>query len=282
MTPTPSDWIQINGPGAASLGGVGSAIAASDALGNKATFFSGFGNPIMPGVDKGARHIISQAATPSALYAFLAQPPAAGSFTFDIMLSQDGGNTWNSILNNPISMTASGPTTSNDFAPTSGFAVTNLLRLDILSTGLGPGFANGFQCVLALASITPPTFDRATMNFGLISAPPRGRDFGGYYLVVRNNQPSAIYVQVKQPPLANVTLDIQVLRPGVSTWTSIFPTGGQPVIEPTISGTLASQTFAPGLSFEPGDLLRPYILSGPSASGTGTGYSVVLDMETLQ
>jgi hypothetical protein len=73
-----------------------------------------------------------------------------------------------------------------------------------------------------------------------------------------------------------------VLRPGVATWTSIFPAGGQPVIEPTINGTLASQTFAPGLSFEPGDLLRPYILSGPSASGTGTGYSVVLDMETLQ
>jgi hypothetical protein len=116
----------------------------------------------------------------------------------------------------------------------------------------------------------------------LISAPPPARDFGGYYLVVRNNQPSTIYVQVKQPPLANVTLDIQVLRPGVATWTSIFPVGGQPVIGPTITGTLACQTFAPGLSFEPGDLLRPYILSGPSASGNGTGYSVVLDMETLQ
>jgi len=277
MTPTPSDWIQLNGPGAASLGGVGGALAASDALANKATFFAGFGNPILPGVDLGVRHIISQASTPSTLYAFLAQPPAAGSFTFDIKLSQDGGNTWNSILNNPVSMTASGPISSNDFAPTSGFAVTNLLRLDVLSTGVGPGFANGFQCVLTLQSVTPPSFDRATMTFGLISSPPVGRDFGGYYLVARNNQPAAIYVQVKHPPLAPVTLDIQVLRPGFFSWTSIFPTNGQPVIGPDINGTLASTTFANGLSFEPGDLIRPYLLSGPSASGFG--YSVVLDME---
>jgi hypothetical protein len=271
-----SDWLQLSGPGAASLGG---ALTASDALANKATFFAGFGNPILPGVDKGVRHIVSLAATPEHLYAFLSQPPAAGSFTFDIKLSQDGGSTWNSILNNPVSMTASGPVTSNDFLPTSGFAVGNLLRLDVLSTGVGPGFANGFQCVLTMQSVTPPSFDRATMNFGLLSSPPRAKDFGGYYLVARSNQPSAIYVQVKQPPLANVTLDIQVLRPGVATWTSIFPGGGQPVILPTINGTLASTTFASGISFSPGDLLRPYILDGPAASGSG--YTVVLDMEVL-
>jgi hypothetical protein len=269
-----SDWLQLSGPGAASLGG---ALAASDALANKATFFAGFGNPILPGVDKGVRHIVSQAASPEHLYALLSQPPAAGSFTFDIKLSQDGGSTWNSILNNPVSMTASGPVISNDFRPTGGFAVSNLLRLDVLSTGVGPGFANGFQCVLTMQSVTPPSFDRATMNFGLLSSPPRGKDFGGYYLVARTNKPTAIYVQVKQPPLANVTLDIQVIRPGVAAWTSIFPAGGQPVILPTINGTLASTTFASGISFSPGDLLRPYILDGPSASGSG--YSVVLDME---
>ena len=271
-----SDWLQLSGPGAASLGG---ALTASDALANKATFFAGFGNPILPGVDKGVRHIVSLAATPEHLYAFLSQPPAAGSFTFDIKLSQDGGSTWNSILNNPVSMTASGPVTSNDFLPTSGFAVGNLLRLDVLSTGVGPGFANGFQCVLTMQSVTPPSFDRATMNFGLLSSPPRAKDFGGYYLVARTNRPSAIYIQVKQAPLANVTLDIQVLRPGVATWTSIFPAGVQPVILPTNTGTQASTTFVPGLSFSPGDLLRPYILDGPAASGSG--YSVVLDMEVL-
>ena len=271
-----SDWLQLSGPGAASLGG---ALAASDALANKATFFAGFGNPILPGVDKGVRHIISQSATPEHLYAFLSQPPAAGSFTFDIKLSQDGGSTWNSILNNPVSMTASGPVPSNDFRSTGGFAVGNLLRLDILSTGVGPGFANGFQCVLTMQSVTRPSFDRATMNFGLLSSPPPARDFGGYYLVARTNRPSAIYIQVKQAPLANVTLDIQVLRPGVATWTSIFPAGVQPVILPTNTGTQASTTFAPGLSFSPGDLLRPYILDGPAASGSG--YSVVLDMEVL-
>jgi hypothetical protein len=33
------------------------------------------------------------------------------------------------------------------------------------------------------------------------------------------------------------------------------------------------------MSFQPGDLLRPYIVKGPMA--TGFGYSVVISMEVL-
>ena len=271
---TASDWLQLSGPGATGL----ASQSGLDSLANKATFFAGFGNPILPGVDLGVRHIVSLAATPQLLYAFLAQPPAAGSFVFDIKLSQDGV-VWNSILNNPVSMVSTGPVTVNDFAPTHGFAAGNLLRLDVLSTGLGPGFSNGFQCVLALQSGRPPTLDRVTMNFGLISAPPVANDFGGYYLVARHVQPAGIYIQVKQPPADNVTLDIQILRPGAFTWTSIFPAGDQPVIAPDMAGVLASSTFAPNMSFQPGDLLRPYIVKGPMA--TGFGYSVVISMEVL-
>jgi len=38
------------------------------------------------------------------LFAYLASPPAAGSFTFDILLSQDGVRRGLRILNNPISI----------------------------------------------------------------------------------------------------------------------------------------------------------------------------------
>jgi hypothetical protein len=275
-----SNWTIVGGTGtgiAAGTGGTTPTPAA--ALSNKATFFAGFGNPILPGTDFGPRVIVSKPSTPSSLLAFLKNPPAAGSFTFDILLSVDGGITWNSILNNPISMTASGPITSSDFAPTSGFAVGNLLRLDVYSTGVGPGFSNGFQCVLVMSTITPPTFDRATFNFGMLSAPPVGKDFGGYYIVANPTVPEVCYLVVKNPPPAAVTLDLQVQRKGLGAWSSIFPSGGQAVVPAGLVGTMETGDFVSNIGFSPGDLIRPFIVSGPPA--TGMSYSFVLELEVV-
>jgi hypothetical protein len=45
------------------------------------------------------------------------------------------------------------------------------------------------------------------------------------------------------------------------------------------SGVLTAEVFASRMAFAPGELIRPYIISGPTASGMG--YNVVLIMEVL-
>jgi hypothetical protein len=265
----------VNPPGGTTGGGGSS--TKDDSLADKATFFAGFGNPILPGVDYGVRHIVSRTSTPGILFAYLASPPAAGSFTFDILLSQDGGSTWSTILNNPISINSANVVQSTDFVTNTAFAPGNLLRLDVLNAGVGPGFANGFQCVLTTQGITVPGWDRATFVFGIATSPPIAQDLGGYFIATRPTAPSAVFLNVKNPPGGDVSLDLQVLRDGA--WTSIFPAGGPLTVAAAFSGVLTAEVFASRMAFAPGELIRPYIISGPTASGMG--YNVVLIMEVL-
>ena len=241
-------------------------------LAEKATFFAGFGTPILPGQDYGVRHVVARACTPATLYAYLSTPPPAGSFIFDLLLSQDGGVTWGTILGTPISIVSAAVVESADFVPASAFAPGNLLRLDVLAAG----FSSGFQCVLTMMGTTPPGWDRATFIFGITGNPPVGRDFGGYFIVSRFTAPSTVFVNLKSPPGDDVTLDLQVLRDG--TWTSIL--AGPLTVAAGFDGVLSSEEFAPRMAFAPGDLIRPYILSGPAACGMG--YNVVLETEVLK
>ena len=241
-------------------------------LAEKATFFAGFGTPILPGQDYGVRHLVARASAPATLYAYLSTPPPAGSFIFDLLLSQDGGVTWSTILGTPISIVSSAVVESTDFVAATAFAPGNLLRLDVLAAG----FSSGFQCVLTMMGTTPPGWDRATFIFGITGNPPVGRDFGGYFIVSRFTAPNTVFVNLKSPPGDAVTLDLQVLRDG--TWTSIL--AGPLTVAAGFDGVLSSEEFAPRLAFAPGDLIRPYILSGPAACGMG--YNVVLNLEVLK
>jgi hypothetical protein len=252
--------------------GGGSSGTTLDGLAEKATFFAGFGTPILPGQDYGVRHIVARASTPTTLYAYLSTPPPAGSFIFDVLLSQDAGVTWNTILGTPISIVSAAVVESTDFAAGTAFAPGNLLRLDVLSAG----FSSGFQCVLTMQGAITPGRDRATFIFGISGNPPVGKDFGGYFIVSRFTAPGTVFVNVKSPPGDDVTLDLQVLREG--TWTSIL--AGPLTVAAGFDGVLSSQEFARRMAFAPGDLIRPYLLSGPAACGMG--YNVVLEMEVIQ
>lgn len=274
-----SDWKVFSGGGVVAGGGAGGTGGTGGGTGtggtgvaDRATFFAGFGNPILPGVDLGARHVISQASTPGTLYCFLNNPPAAGDFTFTLSLSVDSGVTWTAILNNPISINSRNIVTSTDFVSGITFAAGNMLRLDVISSGLGPGFSNGFQCALSLNDTTAPAYDRATFWFGIATNPPIAQDMSGYYIVTRTTTPDTLYVNVKSPPSpTQVMLDFQVLQNGV--WTSILTA---PIaVTPGLTSMLVESSFAT-VQFNPGDLIRPYMVSGPPASGMG--YNAVLEM----
>jgi hypothetical protein len=86
-----------------------------------------------------------------------------------------------------------------------------------------------------------------------------------------------VFLNVKNPPGGDVSLDLQVLRDG--DWTSIFPAGGPLTVAAAFSGVLTAEVFASRMAFAPGELIRPYIISGPTASGMG--YNVVLQLEVL-
>jgi len=241
-------------------------------LAEKATFFAGFGTPILPGQDYGVRHIVARESTPTTLYAYLSTPPPAGSFIFDILLSQDAGATWNTILGTPISIVSADVVESSDFVPATAFAPGNLLRLDVLSAG----FSSGFQCVLTMQGATAPGWDRATFIFGISGNPPVGRDFGGYFIVSRFTAPNTVFVNLKSPPGGDVALDLQVLRDG--TWTSIL--SSPLTVAEGFDAVLSSEEFVARMAFAPGELIRPYLVSGPAACGMG--YNVVLEMEVLK
>jgi hypothetical protein len=259
----------VNPPGGSTGGG---SSTKNDSVADKATFFAGFGTPILPGMDYGVRHIVARESTPAALYAYLSTPPPAGSFIFDLLLSQDAGATWHTILGTPISIVSADVVESTDFVAGTAFAPGNLLRLDVLSAG----FSSGFQCVLTMMGATAPGWDRATFIFGISGNPPVGRDFGGYFIVSRFTAPSSVLVNLKSPPGGDVALDLQVLRDG--TWTSILPS--PLTVAEGFDGVLSSEEFVDRMAFAPGELIRPYLVSGPSACGMG--YNVVLITEVLK
>lgn len=241
---------------------------------DRATLFAGFAAPILPGVDYGTRHIVLRSSWPGALYAFLYEPPASGDFVFDVEASQDGGETWDSILAAPIVIPAGvqGPTISASFASTAGLAPGNLLRLQVIASGDGPGFSNGFVCTIRLDGANVPGWDRATFAFGFTGNVPIGQDLGGYYIATRQTTPGTLYCNVKSPPAADAYLDIQALKGG--EWTSIFLS--PLLIAAGTSSVISTSTFA-NITIMPGDLLRPMLVSGPSLSGMG--YNISLELE---
>jgi len=123
----------------------GGSSTKDDSLADKATFFAGSAIRFCPGVDYGVRHIVSRTSTPGILFAYLASPPAAGSFTFDILLSQDGVRRGPRSFNHPISIirrTSSSPPISSRYRSRRQSSASGCVN------GRRPGFANGFQGVL--------------------------------------------------------------------------------------------------------------------------------------
>jgi hypothetical protein len=152
-----------------------------------------------------------------------------------------------------------------------------MLRLVVLYSGDPPAFSSGFACAISLDGDSVPGWDRATFALGFGNAVPIGVDLGVYWIATRTCTPSTLYCWVKVPPSGgNVELDIQVQQDGI--WTSIFASGSPLLISAGLSTVISSGDFA-GIQINPGDLLRPILLSGPPISGTG--YIVSLDLEVL-
>lgn len=265
--------ISTSAPSGGSGGGVNYGVA------DRATFFAGFGSPILPGSDYGLRHIVLRACRPGALFALLATPPAAGDFVFDIQRSQDAGATWTSILATPVVIPAGCNTvvaTSSFAADGAGLAPGNLLRLVVLSSGVGPGFSNGFICTVRLDGADIPGFDRAGFALGFKGNVPVAQDLGATWIATRTAKPSALYCVVQSPPIGgDVHLDIQ--KGGAGSWQSIFPPDTPLVISAGVTAMISTVTFATGASIAPGELLRPILLSGPAV--TGMGYNIALELE---
>jgi hypothetical protein len=263
-------------PGGGGTGGSSGLGSVTNGVADRAVFFAGFGSPIMPGVDYGTRHIVLRASKPGVLYALLKEPPASGDFIFDIDLSEDQGATWVSILAAPVVIPAgfSGPTVSNAFAANASLALGNLLRLQVIASGDGPGFSNGFSCAIRLDGASIPGWDRATFAFGFTGNVPIGVDLGAYYIATRASRPGTLYCNVKNPPAANTYLDVQVFQGG--EWTSIFLT---PLLIAAGTTSVISTTAFAAIAISPGDLLRPMLVSGPPISGMG--YNVSLELEVI-
>jgi len=263
--------ISASGTGGGSGGSYGYGVA------DRATFYAGFGLPILVGADYGARHIVLRPSRPGALYAHLTSPQVAGDFIFDLLRSIDGGVTWTSILLEAITIPAgfSGIVASSQFPSGAQLAPGNLLRLDILSSGRGPGFASGFICSLRLDGDTVPGWDRATILFGLSEQPLPAVDYGIRWIATRRTRPAMLYAFARQPPIGSSTLvDLQVLRDGA--WISLFPPGQPLSFAPGVTSVLASDSFAE-IQLLPGDLVRPIILDCPVSSGLG--FNIALELE---
>ena len=256
-------------------GGGGGGGTASSGVADRATFFAGFGAPIMPGSDSGARHIVMRAVVPMAVFAHLTDPPVSGDFIFDILGSQDSGGTWMSILAQPIVIPAgyTGITANALFASGASLAPGNLLRLLILSAGDGPGYSNGFICSVRLDGATIPGWDRATFVLGLRGNVPVGVDLGAYWIATRTTQPATLYCTVTNPPLSDAYLDIQVFQGG--EWQSLFLS---PLLIAAGNTAVTSTTAFTTISIAPGDLLRPMLVSGPASSGSGYTISLEFDI----
>ena len=270
-----ANWIIIGGSQGPVINPPGGGTPADDdppdGLAEKATFFAGFGSPILPGQDYGARHIVARSSAPTHLYAHVTNPSPSGPFIFDVLLSMDGGVTWNTCLGTPISIVSTDVVVSTDFVAGTTFAAGNLLRLDIKTAGI----SSGFQCVLAMQGATAPGWDRATFVFGLNVNPPVGRDFGGYYLVSRATMPTRVMIHLRVPPGDDVALDLHVWRDG--NWYSFLTT---PItVAAGFVGVITSEEFQPNTTFTPGQLIRPYLVAGSAASGMG--YNVVLSLGVL-
>jgi hypothetical protein len=166
------------------------------------------------------------------------------------------------------------------FATGVSLSATNTLRLVIIASGLPPAFSSGFSCTVTLNGTAIAGFDRASFALGFNRSVVINRDLGVYYTASRKLQPSSLFVKVVNPPSGgNVHLDIQQQIVGGGSWSSILPTGAPLTITAGLSSVISTTTFNPSVTIQPGTLLRPYFLSGPSFSGMG--YNISLELEVI-
>ncbi|MCX6624456.1 MAG: hypothetical protein NTY38_26020 [Acidobacteria bacterium] len=247
-------------------------------MADRATFSAGMGRPILVGTDLGARHIVIRPSRPGALFAHLASPQVAGDFIFDVLRSIDSGETWVTILATPVVIPPAftGVVAFSQFTSGSQLAPGNLLRIDVISAGNGPGFASGLVCSLRLDGDSVPGWDRATILFGLSEQPQPGIDYGVRYIATRRTRPAMVYAFVRQPPVGSPTeIDLQVWRAGA--WLSLFPPGQPLSFAPNVESILTTDAVA-NIEILPGDLIRPMVLNG--AVSSGLGFNIALEMET--
>ncbi len=259
-------------------GGGGSGGTYGYGVADRATFSAGMGRPILVGADFGTRHIVIRPSRPGALFAHLASPQVSGDFLFDILRSIDGGETWTSILATPVVIPPAftGVVAFSQFTAGSQLAPGNLLRIDVISSGNGPGFASGLVCSLRLDGDSVPGWDRATILFGLSEQPQPGIDYGVRYIATRRTRPATIYAFVRRPPVGRATeIDLQVWRAGA--WLSLLPPGQLLSFAPNVESILATDAVA-NIEILPGDLIRPMVLN--SAVSSGLGFNIALEMET--
>jgi hypothetical protein len=273
IEPLANGQLQISAT-AGSGGNGGTAGTGGAGIADRATFFAGFGSPLLAGSDCGTRHIAIMSSQPGALYAMLTRPAILNPVVFDVQSSLDGGSTWNSILSSPVTIPAgyTGLVTAPGFGVGSALAAGDLLRLFIISSDIG---ASGLIAAVRLDGATAPGWDRATFALGLSSNIQIGVDVGAYYIATQKTQPSTLYCYVKSPPSGGSTvIDIQVQHGG-GPWTSIFSV---PLTVPAgTTSVITTSTFNPAVTIYPGDLLRPMCLSGPASPGAG--YILTLELE---
>jgi hypothetical protein len=261
----------------ASGGGGGSGGAYGYGVADRATFSAGMGRPILVGADFGARHIVIRPSRPGALFAHLASPQASGDFIFDVLRSIDSGETWVSVLATPVVIPPgfNGVVAFSQFTAGSQLAPGNLLRIDVISAGNGPGYASGLMCSIRLDGDSVPGWDRATILFGLSEQPQPGIDYGVRYIATRRTTPAMIYAMVRQPPIGTATeIDLQVWRAG--SWHSLFPPGQPLSFAPNVESILTTDAVA-NIEILPGDLIRPIVLN--AAVSSGLGFNIALEME---
>lgn len=263
--------ISSSGGGGGSAGNYGYGVA------DRATFSAGMGHPILVGADFGARHIVIRPSRPGSLYAHLASPQVSGDFLFDVLRSINGGETWVSILATPVVIPPrfDGVVAFSQFTENSQLAPGNLLRIDVISAGNGPGFASGLMCSVRLDGDSVPGWDRATVLFGLSEQPQPDIDYGIRYIATRRTRPAIVYGFARQPPIGMATeIDLQVWRDG--EWLSLFPPGQPISFPPGVESVLTTDAVA-NIEILPGDLIRPMVLN--SAVSSGLGFNIAMDME---
>ena len=276
IEPVGNGQLQISSTATGGGGGGGGGGTSGTGVADRATFFAGFGAPLLAGSDCGTRHIAIMSSQPGALYAMLSRPAVLNPVVFDIQSSLDSGVTWNSILSSPVTIPAgyAGLVTAPGFGVGSALAAGDLLRLFIISSDVA---ASGLIAAVRLDGATAPGWDRATFALGLSSNIPIGVDVGAYYIATQKTQPSTLYCYVKSPPSGGSTvIDLQVQHGG-GAWTSIFSV---PLTVPSgTTSVITASTFNSAITVYPGDLLRPMCLSGPTSPGAG--YILSLEFEVI-
>jgi hypothetical protein len=259
-------------------GGSGGGGTGGTGYADRATFLSGFGGPILPNSDTGARYIATRALTPVEVWAYLAEPPVNGDFTLDLMRSQDEGQNWASILTAPLVIPGGvhhGSTRA--FARDANLAPGNLLRLIVYACGEGGGqaaYARGLVCSLRLDAADIPGAERANFLLGLNGNLPLYQNLRAYFLATRRTRPSVLYCRVVAPPPADCYLDLQVSQG--DEWASIFLAPLR--IAAGYAGTTTTTDFAE-VTIEAGSLLRPMFVGG--TGNCGAGYTLSLELQII-